>query len=97
MIHALGDAAMQQTVRANYDSEMHDKDLVIQKTDQMREKRPVEKTEDSARQELDLKQEENTQRKNIVEDGKIVVEQYDKNGKLIRITPPGYIPFGERA
>jgi len=36
---------------------------------------------------------DNTTTKNVFEEGKLLVERYDKNGKLIRITPPGYIPF----
>ena len=47
MLHAIGEAAMQHTVRTNYDSEMHNQDLVIKKSDQVQKKRPVEKTEDS--------------------------------------------------
>lgn len=97
MIHAIGEAAMQQTMRANYDSEMHDKDLAVQKTDQTREKRQIEKTEDGSKPELDLKQEDNTTRKNILENGNVIVEQYDEDGNLVRKTPPGYMPFGEMA
>jgi hypothetical protein len=88
---------MQQTMRANYDSEMHDKDLAVQKTDQTREKRQIEKTEDGSKPELDLKHEDDTTRKNILENGNIIVEQYDEDGNLVRKTPPGYMPFGEMA
>ncbi|MDJ0985842.1 MAG: hypothetical protein QNJ26_09880 [Desulfobacterales bacterium] len=31
--------------------------------------------------------------KTVVKDRKLVVEKYDRNGRLIRLTPPGYIPF----
>jgi hypothetical protein len=37
-----------------------------------------------------------TKTKNVIEDGKLVVEQYDKHGKLIRRTPPGYLAPGEK-
>ena len=98
MLEAIGDAAMQQTVRANYDSEMHDQDLAVKKSDQMREKRPVEKTEDSSRSEMNLKQDEETTRKNKMEDnGEIVVEEYNENGEIVRITPPGYVLGKEMA
>ena len=49
MLNAIGDAAMQQTVRVNYDSEKHDQNLAVKKSDQTRKKRPVEKNEDSAK------------------------------------------------
>ena len=34
--------------------------------------------------------------KNVIENGKLIVEQYDKNGKLICKTPPGYLLPGEK-
>ena len=97
MLDAIGDAAMQQTVRANYDSEMHDQDLAIKKNDENRNKRPVEKTEESAKFEQNLKQEEETRRKNSFEDGDIVVEEYNENGEIVRRTPPGYVLSNEMA
>ena len=42
MLDAIGDAAMQQTVRANYDSEMYDQQIAVKKSDQVKGKRPVE-------------------------------------------------------
>ncbi len=98
MLHAIGEAAMQHTVRANYDSAMHDQDLAVKKSGQIRRQRPVEKTEDSSKSELNLKQEEHTRRKNNVEDnGNIIVEEYNENGEIVRKTPPGYILSNEMA
>jgi hypothetical protein len=97
MLDAIGDAAMQQTVRANYESEMHDQDLAVKKSEQNREKRPVEKTENSAKPEQQLKQEEETRRKNTFEDGRIIVEEYNENGEIVRRTPPGYVLSNEMA
>lgn len=37
--------------------------------------------------------EERTTTKTVVKDRKLVIEKYDQNGRLIRLTPPGYIPF----
>ena len=96
MLHAIGEATMQQTVRANYDSEMYNQDLAVKKSDQVRRQRPVEKTEDSSKSEMNLKQEEDIRRKNNVEDdGNIVVEEYNENGEIVRKTPPGYILSNE--
>ena len=98
MLPAIGEAAMQHTVRANYDSEMHNQDLAVKKSDQIREQRPVEKTEGSSKSEMKLKQEEETTRKNKMEEnGEIVVEEYNENGEIVRITPPGYILSNEMA
>jgi hypothetical protein len=97
MINAIGDAAMQQTIRANYNSENHDQAAYVKKSEQVREKRPVEKTDNSSKSQLNQRNDENTTAKNIVEDGRIVVEKYDEEGKLVRKIPPGYLPFGEIA
>ena len=92
MLHAIGEAAMQHTVRANYDSEMHNQDLAVKKSGEIREQRPVEKTDDSSKPKMSLKKDEETTRKNKMEDnGEIVVEEYNENGEIVRVTPPGYV------
>lgn len=95
MLHAIGEATMQQTVRANYDSEIYAQDLAAKKSDQERKQRPVEKAEDSSKPRMQLKQEEDTRRKNTFEDGDIIVEEYDEKGQIVRKTPPGYILTNE--
>ena len=98
MLDAIGDAAMQHSVRANHDNEMHDQELAVKKSAELRKKRPVEKTESSAKSEQDLKQEEEqTQRKNSLEDGHIVVEEYNEDGVIVRKIPPGYVLSNEMA
>jgi len=98
MLPAIGEAATQQTVRANYESEMHDQDLAVKKNNQIREQRPVEKTEDGSRSDLNLKKEKEKTRKNKMEDnGDIVVEQYNERGDIVRKTPPGYVLGNEMA
>ena len=39
---------------------------------------------------------EGTTTKNVIENGKLIVEQYDRHGKLIRKTPPGFLPPSEK-
>ena len=97
MLPAIGEAAMQQTVRANYDSEMYDQQVAVKKSDQVKGKRPVEKTEDSSKSDMNLKKEEETTRKNTFEDGDIIVEEYNENGEIVRKTPPGYVLGKEMA
>ena len=95
MINAIGEAAMQQTVRVSYQSAAQDKQFAVQKSEQLRAQRPVEKSEDSSKPQIDLQYDENTTTRNNLEDGKLVVERYDEDGRLIRKIPPGYLPFGE--
>ena len=97
MLNAIGETAMQHTVRTNYDSEMQHQEIAVKKSDQIRKKRPVEKSEDSQKSDLNLKQDEDTQRKNVIEDGNIVVEEYNQKGEIVRVTPPGYVLSNEVA
>jgi hypothetical protein len=34
--------------------------------------------------------------KTVIENGTPIMEQYDRHGNLIRKTPPGYLPPGEK-
>ncbi|MEJ2220005.1 MAG: hypothetical protein P8X80_04245 [Desulfobacterales bacterium] len=97
MLHAIGEAAMQHTVRANYDSETYDQQVAVKKSNEVKAKRPVEKTEDSSKSEMDLKEDQETRRKNAFENGDIIVEEYNENGEIVRKTPPGYVLSNEMA
>ena len=97
MINAIGDVAMQQTVRTNYSNENQEQAVIAKKSEQIKEKRPVEKANKSSNSELNQRNDEHTPARNTIEDGKIIVEKYDEDGRLIRKTPPGYLPFGEMA
>lgn len=97
MLNAIGEATMQQFVRSSYNSGTHDRDLEVQKAEKVKEQRPVEKSEDGQQAEMNLKSEEELKARNNLEDGQLVVEKYDESGRLIKVTPPGYLPPGERA
>jgi len=97
MINAIGEATMQQIVRSNYNSETYDKDLEAQKTDKVKEHRPVEKSDDGQKPEMDLKSEGDVQTSTSLEDGEIIVESYDDSGRLVKVSPPGYLPPGHTA
>jgi hypothetical protein len=51
--------------------------------------------EDNKAEKSDQKVEQTTT-KNVIENGTLIVEQYDRHGKLIRKTPPGFLPPGEK-
>ena len=97
MINAIGEATMQQIVRSNYNSETYDKDLEVQKAEKVKEHRPVEKSNDGHKPEMDLKSEKELEKRNSLEDGQIIVKSYDDSGKLVRLSPPGYLPPGQTA
>ena len=97
MINAIGEASIQQTMRANQNSVVYDKEIIEQKATRVIRERPVEKTDDSPRSKMDTQSQDTARTRNTIEDGKIILEKYDKDGKLIQRIPPGYVPFGERA
>ncbi len=96
MINAIGEATIQQFVRTSYNVETSDKDLAVQKTDKIRKQRPVEKGDDGQKAEMNLQSQGNMKSRNSFVNGKLVVEKYDEDGNLVKRTPPGYLPIGER-
>ena len=97
MINAIGEATMQQFVRSSYNSETYDKDLEVQKANKVKEHRPIEKSDDGQKPEMDLKSEKEMQTRLNLEDGQITVESYDDSGRLVKVSPPGYLPPGKTA
>jgi hypothetical protein len=97
MINAIREATMQQFVRSTYNSETYDRDLEAQKTDKVKEHRPVEKSDDGQKPEMELKSEEEVKTRNNLKDGQITVESYDESGRLVKVSPPGYLPPGQTA
>ena len=97
MIDAIGEATMQQFVRTSYNAENFNKTQEIQKTDKIQQQRPVEKSDDGQKSKMGLQSGDNMKSRNSLEEGQLIVEKYDEDGKLVKKTPPGYLPFGETA
>jgi hypothetical protein len=99
MINAIGEAIVQQTTRASLSSAVNDREIAVQKEMQARKKRPVEKTDENrslGRQQAEEEKTDTTTRQRF-EEGKIVLEKYDRRGKLVKKIPPGYVPLNEMA
>jgi len=97
MINAIGEASIQQTMRTNHNNVVYDKEIMEQKATQAIQERPVEKTDDTPESKMNTQKQDMTSTRNIIENGKVILEKYDEDGKLIQRVPPGYVPFGERA
>lgn len=96
MINAIVEASLQHTMRTNQNNVAYGKEITKQKEMQVIQERPVKKTDDNPRSKMDTQSKDTTRTQNTIEDGKIILEKYDKDGKLIQRIPPGYLPFGER-
>ena len=97
MISAIGEAGLQQAVRPQYNTVAQTEETLARESDQLRQERPVEKTEDSQQPKMDMERDgqgETTSR-NRIEEGKVIVEQYDQNGRMVKVIPPGYLPLNE--
>ena len=57
----------------------------------------MENTGDSQQPKMDMEQngQEETTPRNRIEDGQVIVERYDEQGRLVSQTPPGYLPLSE--
>jgi hypothetical protein len=97
MFDVIGDAAVQQMPRMSIVGSGTEKDVIAQKAERVREARPVEKSNEGGKANLQGGGDENLHARNRLEDGKIIVEKYDEDGKLVKRDPPGYLPFGEIA
>ena len=95
MIDAISEAAFQQGARLVDTGGAQLQEAEIKKADKKRELRPVERSEDSPRPELEFENSEELKRRTVIERGEIIIEKYDSDGKLVRKTPPGYILFDE--
>ncbi len=95
MINAIGEVTMQQFIRINFNSDLVDKNLTAQNADKVRKQRPVEESDDGQKPEMNLQLQENVKSRTRLEDGKFIIEKYDEDGRLVKKTPPGFLPFGE--
>jgi hypothetical protein len=96
MINAIGEATVQQSIRMGHDHVLNDKIVAEQKAEKVRDQRPVENSDDSAKTDMDMRHDNTTTRHEII-DGRVIFERYNSEGRLIQMVPPGYVPFGEMA
>ena len=97
MISAIGEATLQPLVRTSYHAELFDKDQRMEKTDKIKKQRPVEESDDARKSEMNSNSQDTIKSRNSLEEGKLIVEKYDADGKLVKKIPPGFLPFGETA
>jgi hypothetical protein len=95
MFGAIGESAVHQIPREIGFGSGTEQDAVVQKAEQVIHARPVENSADSGKPKADSQGENTLTSRNRLEDGKIVIEKYDKTGKLVKLNPPGFLPPGE--
>ena len=96
MINAIGDPAVQQTLRSAYAGPVGEKPDTVRQAEKARAQRPVETAKEGKEQSMDAPEKETTA-KYVLEKTQIAYEKYDKNGDLILRVPPAKIPVDTRA
>ncbi len=97
MFEVVGEAAAPQMPRTGSFGTGTEKDVIAQRAERTREARPVENTADGEKPRVADRRDQTEQTRTRLEEGKIILEKYDGDGKLVKRTPPGYLPFGEIA
>jgi hypothetical protein len=97
MFGAIGESAVHQIPRGGGFISGTEQDVVVQKAEQIIQARPVENSGDTGKAKADSQGEETLESHNRLEDGKIIVDTYDADGQLVKISPPGYLPPGTKA
>jgi len=95
MFGAIGESAVHQIPREIGFGSGTEQDAAVQKAEQVIQARPVENSGDSGKPKADSQDENTLTSRNRLEDGKIIIEKYDKTGKLVKLNPPGFLPPGE--
>jgi len=94
MFDVIGDAAAQQVPRAAGHAGGSEKDVLVQKADRMREARPVEPSGADEKPQS-ARDDDLVHNRTRLEAGQVIIEKYDDSGRLLKVTPPGYLPLSE--
>ena len=97
MLDIIGEATGQERFRSGSYSGRMGEGVFIQNSEQIREKQPVETFQKGEGAKSEGGTDEGTIKRTKLEDGNIIIETYTEDGKLVRITPPGYLPIDKIA
>jgi hypothetical protein len=94
MFDVIGDAAAQQVPRTAGYAGGSEKDVLVQKAERLREARPVEQS-GADENPKSTRDDDSVHNRTRMEGGQILIEKYDESGRLLKVTPPGYLPLSE--
>ncbi len=97
MINNISEGALRVASKIDPSSVIHEKEINQRKADEVREARPVEKSDaGSQAQAKDARRDEGTG-KYLLDNKRVVFEKYDKNGDLVLRIPPSQKPVDKVA
>jgi hypothetical protein len=97
MVDIIGEATGQERFRSGTYSSTTGEGVLIRGTEHIRETRTVEMLQEGESAKSEGGTDEHTRNRTKLEDGNIIIETYTEDGKLVKITPPGYLPIGKIA
>jgi hypothetical protein len=97
MLDIIGEATGQERFRTGSYSSLAKKVVIVQEAEPMRENRLVEMLKQGEHAKSEGGADEPTRNRTKLDDGKIIIETYTEDGQLVKITPPGYLPFDKIA
>jgi hypothetical protein len=95
MINNISEGVLRVASKIDPSSVIHEKEVSQQKAKEIRDARPVEKSEGSAQAQAKKSPKEKGTEKFLFEDKHMVFEKYDKNGDLILRLPPSEKPVDQ--
>ena len=96
MINNISEGALRILARADAPSAVQDRELTQQKAEEVRQVRPVEKSEAGSQSEKKKPKKEEDSSRYVMDDKDLVFEKYDSKGELILRIPPSQKPVDER-
>jgi len=95
MLNAIGETSMQAAYCAATHSSVQSKEVLESRPGQ--EARLVKTIGPVNSVQPEPGAEEGTRNRTKLDHGNVVIETYTESGKLVKITPPGFLPFGKIA
>ena len=95
MINNISEGALRVASKIDPSGFIHDKEVAQQKAKEIRDARPVEKSDTGAEAQAKKAQKDEDSGKFLFEDKHVVYEKYDKNGEVILRIPPSQKPVDQ--
>ena len=96
MINNISETTLRVASKIDPSGAIHDKEVTAQKAKELRQARPVEKSEAGNQAQAENRRKKEDSSRYLMDDDRIVFEKYNKNGDLIFRLPPSDKPVDKR-
>lgn len=92
MINNISEGALRVASKIDPSGAIHEKEVNQQKANEVREARPIEKSENGNKAEAQDAKKDKSTSKFLLNDKRVIFEKYDENGDLVLRIPPSQTP-----